>query len=479
MPTTHPIPTSRLRFGHAREDITPPVGIYHRMWGAARQDRATGVHRPLVVDVLYTAPLRGDASPMLRVQIDLVGIDAARYRSLAQAAGEGAGVPAERVVISFSHTHAAGLMTPDRFDLPGGELIPAYLDALEDALRRGAAQAVSSAQDAVITYAVGRCDLAADRDFWDDGNQLYACGFNPETPADDTLMVARVAASSGDPLAVIVNYACHPTTLAWDNTLISPDYVGALRETVEAEVGAPCVFFLGACGELGPKEGFVGDTAVADRNGRQVGYATLSALNGLGAPGTDYVYQGPVVSGATVGTWSYVPQPDDRCTETERFGGGGMTVDLPLKPKPDADKLQAELSSWEEKVQAAEDAGDVVAARTARARAERARRWLMRLRQLPETPDIPFPFSVYQLGDALWVTCAGEPSNQVQTELRRRFPDTPILVSPLAGDMQVAYLLPRDRYGLGLYQEEPSILAPGCLELLIEAIGETIEEIHD
>ncbi len=476
MPVTQSIPTSHLRFGHAREDITPPVGIYHRMWGAARHDRATGVHRPLVCDLLFTAPLRGDASPMLRIQIDLVGIDAARYRSLAQAAAEGAGLPAERVVISFSHTHSAGLMTPDRFDLPGGELIPAYLDQLEDALRRGAGRAAASAQEALITYAVGRCDLAANRDFWDETNQLYACGFNPNDAADDTLLVARVTTPGGDPLAVIVNYACHPTTLAWDNTLISPDYVGALRETVEDAFGAPCVFFLGACGELGPKEGFVGDTAVADRNGRQVGYATLSALNSMGAPAADYAYQGPVVSGATVGVWSYTGQTEERRLETQRFGGGQATVDLPLKPKPDPDLLQSELTDREAKYRAAEDAGDVVAARTARARAERARRWLMRLRQLPDSATIPFPFSVYQLGDALWVTCAGEPSNQVQTELRRRFPDTPILLSPLAGDMQVAYLLPRPRYGLGLYQEEPSILAPGCLELLIEAIDETIEE---
>ena len=34
-------------------------------------------------------------------------------------------------------------------------------------------------------------------------------------------------------VAVVVNYACHPTTLAWQNTLISPDYPGALRELVE------------------------------------------------------------------------------------------------------------------------------------------------------------------------------------------------------------------------------------------------------
>jgi hypothetical protein len=184
-----------------------------------------------------------------------------------------------------------------------------------------------------------------------------------------------------------------------------------------------------------------------------------------------------VISGATVGTWAYRPFSQQRLAATAHFSGGAATVDLPLKPRPDPAALQAELAKWEERHQAAEAAGDGAAAQEARARAERARRWLMRLRHLPTGKTYPFPFSVYRLGDAVWVTCGGEPFNLLQTELRRRFPATPILFSPLAGDMQVAYLLPRERYGLGLYQEEPSILAPGCLELLIDAIGARIEEM--
>ena len=36
--------------------ITPPIGIYHRMWGAALHDKATGVHRPLTATLLWLAP---------------------------------------------------------------------------------------------------------------------------------------------------------------------------------------------------------------------------------------------------------------------------------------------------------------------------------------------------------------------------------------------------------------------------------------
>ena len=49
-------PQSRCRAGVARCDITPPIGIYHRMWGAALQDQATGVHRPLEATLLWIEP---------------------------------------------------------------------------------------------------------------------------------------------------------------------------------------------------------------------------------------------------------------------------------------------------------------------------------------------------------------------------------------------------------------------------------------
>ena len=46
------------RAGVARGDITPPDGIYFRLWGSAKHDQPSGVHRPM----LATAAALADAS---------------------------------------------------------------------------------------------------------------------------------------------------------------------------------------------------------------------------------------------------------------------------------------------------------------------------------------------------------------------------------------------------------------------------------
>jgi len=81
------------------------------------------------------------------------------------------------------------------------------------------------------------------------------------------------------------------------------------------------------------------------------------------------------------------------------------------------------------------------------------------------------------LGDAVFVSVPGEPYSVLQAELQARFPYIVVMVSPHSSNLQVAYLLPRDRYGLGLYQEKPSPLAPGCLEVLIEDVGQRLEQV--
>jgi hypothetical protein len=63
-------PQSACQFAIAIADITPPPGIYHRMWGAASHDRATGMHRPLAAKVMMFQSLANPADEQIVVSLD-------------------------------------------------------------------------------------------------------------------------------------------------------------------------------------------------------------------------------------------------------------------------------------------------------------------------------------------------------------------------------------------------------------------------
>ena len=471
--TEDPTPQSRCRFALKWCDITPPANIYHRMWGAAKHERATGVHRPLRATVAVFAPLNGDGERQIVLALDHCVMGAVEHEQLVNRAAEVGGVAKEEMLVVFSHTHGAGLMGLERASLPGGDLIAGYLNTLGERAGALMQQCVASLTPARIVYGRGRCSLATNRDYWD-GAQ-FVCGHNPGVPADDTVIVARVTAEDGNVLASIVNYACHPTTLAWDNTLISPDYIGAMREVVERDTGAPCLFLQGASGELGPREGFVGDTAVADRNGRELGYAALSTLTSLPEAGTKFVYAGPVVSGATLGAWQHAPLSATELAAIAEWQLTRWHEPLKYRPsQPTAPATQAELEQFQADEAAARAAGDEIRAAECRAMAERKSRLLHRLSQLPKGDVYPLQVVLWRIGDAVWLGVQGESYNVLQTELRGRFPDRIIIVASIAADWGASYLPPRALYDTGIYQETIAIVAAGSLELLIESIAQRL-----
>ncbi len=459
-------PQSRCRFALAHGDITPPANIYHRMWGAAKHDRATGIHRPLRAILTLFTPLDG-AQRQFIIALDHCVMGRQEMDNLLDAVSEAADILREELIVVFSHTHAAGLMGLERGNLPGGDLIAPYLESVATRVAELVKETQTKLQPATILYATGHCNLAAHRDYWDEDNQLWACGYDPDTPADDTVLTARAHAEDGTLLATLVNYACHPTTLAWDNTLISPDYPGAMRETIEEVTGVPCLFLQGASGELGPVEGFVGDTSVADRNGRQLGHAALSAIESLPDPNTRFEYTGPVVSGATLGEWKYNELPDEFSDSNASWQLVRQIIPLPIRPgTPTTQEVETELAKWEKK-----DTPD------ARAMAERKRRLLHRLSQLPAGDNFPLEAVVLRLGGAVWIIIQGEHYSVLQKVLRERFPKTPLIISTVASHWGASYLPPKELYDKGIYQESIAITAAGSLEKVIETIGGQIEEL--
>ncbi len=472
-------PQSVCRFGVARGDVTPPVGIYHRMWGAARHDRSTGVHRPLTATAAVFQPIDAAAGEEMQVvlAVDHCLLWAKDMDELLARVADATGLPRDGVTVAFSHTHAAGLMDSSRAHLPGGNLVAPYLKSLATRLGQLVWEARQALQPTTLVYGTGRCALAAERDFWDAARGAYVCGFNPAGACDDTVLVARATDEHGRTVATIVNYACHPTTLAWENTLISPDYPGAMREVVEGATRAPCIFLQGASGDVGPREGFVGDVAVADRNGRQLGYAVLGALESLPPPQTRFEYQGPVVSGATLGAWSHVSLLEESLAAKRLWRLKRWSIDLPYREGlPTPEQIAADRQRFAAEEQQARTGGDEARARECRALAERCDRQLTRLGGLPRGPNFPMPVVAWQMGDAVWLAVEGELYNIFQRTLRERFPTHPLVLITLANGSRPSYLPSRTAYGKGLYQESIAVLAPGCLEQLLDEVVDHLEK---
>jgi len=429
--------------GVARGDITPPAGVHNRCWGAATQATAIGAHRPLTVTVLVIA---GDQPAAI------VAIDGSWWQTLeAERALRGAvavaiGAAPDAVLTCLSHSHSAVPLLASYDGLPGGDLAAAWWAGIPGQCAALASQALAAAQPATLTWASGHCALARNRDLEVDGAWLVGC--NPAAPADDTLLAGRVVDATEKVLATLVNYACHPTTLAWDNRLISPDWPGAMRAVVEAEHAAPCLFLQGAGGDLAPAEQYVGDPAVADRHGRMVGHAACAALAGLGTPGHALAFAGSHASGASLALWREVPRSHDRTIRCTR-------LDLQPSLRPTLETI-AELDA-------------ALAVESDEALAERLRR-RRRVRQMIGDGDRgDLPVWAWRLGQTLVVGIPGEPYSLLQQRLRAAFPDHAVVVINHANGGS-GYLMPEDCYARpGFYAAWQTPFAAGAFELLTDA----------
>jgi len=81
----------------------------------------------------------------------------------------------------------------------------------------------------------------------------------------------RVDDRSGEPIALLFNFGCHPVSLHSYRNLISPDYPGYTREVLSGvlDSGVVAMFALGAAGDVNPAGYVAGQTT--PRRSRQIG----------------------------------------------------------------------------------------------------------------------------------------------------------------------------------------------------------------
>jgi hypothetical protein len=442
----------RGNIGMSRFDITPPPGIYSRMWGAARNDTASGIHRPLAGTALTFSSV-GGSNLLVLVSLDLGWWRTAEEEWFVRGhVLKELRLGSDQLLIALSHTHSGPSMSLTHAGRPGGAFIEPYLKKLRSSIVSAVETARNSAGLASLAWATGTCKLAGNRIYSSHVSRRPVVGYNPSVAADDNLLVGRITTHSGKTAATIVNYACHPTTLGPANRLISPDYVGAMRELVEdCTDGAPCLFMQGASGELAPMQQYTDDTSIADQNGRVLGHAAMSTLDSMLPHNADYCFSDVIESGATLGVWRYAS-----AKTSEHLEATQISVDLPIKATgPLALPLKSKVD---------------FEAIVVHERLERSHQ----LRQLVLNQNaLSMPVWSWRLGDSLLVGAPAECFSDFQIKLRARHQDKSVAIVTNANGY-FGYIPSLSYYRDESYEVQVSLFAAGCLEKLTEAVDRII-----
>jgi hypothetical protein len=444
----------RGRIGFARIDVSPPSGIYARLWGSAKHDIADGQQRPMLANcMLLQSALTG--IELVLITIDAVALWQEEVDRIRDAIRQRFGLGFAQLMLHPSHTHSSPMLARRHADRPGGQLIAPYLDALPQICCDLVAAARADAFAGILSWNYGTCALAFNRDAVDPASGRGVCGLNLSQRADDTLLVGRACDETGGTRAVLVNYACHPVSLGGANKLLSPDYIGPMRELVERETGVPCLFLHGASGDLTPRRSYEAETQAAEQNGRELGFAALSCLGAMLPPGQSLSYRGIEESGTALGVWRNAP----RAAVSTMLEAELVPLRLPLKELPSRDIIVARLQSA---TQAYER--------------ERLERMLAMKERLGDETMGTLPVTVWRVGEAFLVATSGEPYSRFQIALRARFPYTAVAVMNLTNGA-TSYLPEANAYQLDVYPVRVTEYAAGCLEQTIEQASAIMQRL--
>ncbi len=259
-----------LRAGASMRDITPEAGL--SMWGYLdRPGVSTGTLDPLFV---RTVALGGAGGTYALVVLDLGRAPMPEVRARLRERAKAHGV--DDVILMATHTHGGPVL-----ELGNG----GYVAYLEEAIAESIAEAAANLGPANLRLGTGMLDIGHNRRVIVDG-KCYMLWRNeerlPTSPVDQEMTLLVLERPSGEAVASLVHYACHPVVLGPDNLEYSGDWSGVMCRQVEAERDAPCLFLQGGAGDINPyldktprEEGGV---ASMRATGKEAGRAVLRAL---------------------------------------------------------------------------------------------------------------------------------------------------------------------------------------------------------
>jgi hypothetical protein len=243
-----------LRAGVARIDITPKEPVMLSGY-ASRKDLSKGVHDPLSARVVA---FENNGKRLVLVSTDLIGYYDGTAEDFRKAILAKFKLQPSELFLAGIHTHAAPTLTVDKDK--GHENNLKYTETLKDRLLKVIGEALDSTAPVRIGCGIGYSPVGSNRrevHLDDPGrpkDEAIKLGRNPYGPTDKQVLVAKIANADGAPVAVLLDYATHGTSLGPQNYQISGDVLGLAEQFVEKILGPDVIApaFAGASGDIDP-----------------------------------------------------------------------------------------------------------------------------------------------------------------------------------------------------------------------------------
>ena len=245
-----------IEIGVSRIDITPDHPVRLTGYGA-RKNVYDSVEQRLWAKALVLGQ-KGKPT-MVWITLDLVGFQGlfadALYARLVQKIGL---KDRAQLVLSASHTHngpeTGVLVNISGETVPPNQLadIKLYSDALLEKLEKLVVDAFSTRAQGKLSWALDNVNFAINRRVLE-GGKWKDFGETPDGPVDHDLPVLRATDSDGKLIALLINYACHGTTLMPEHNFVHGDWMGATQEMIEKKYpGAIAMVAIGCAGDANP-----------------------------------------------------------------------------------------------------------------------------------------------------------------------------------------------------------------------------------
>jgi putative membrane-bound dehydrogenase-like protein len=258
---------SLIQVGAAKVDITPDYPIRLSGYGG-RTNESQGIDQRLFAKALAIGSDKD--GPAILLTVDNLAVPANLRDEIAAWLKKKAGIRNERLAVCSSHTHTAPMLTGVIANLFGADIAPEekehidrYTRELTEKLEQVALAALKARQPTTLSWGRTKASFAANRR-------------TKGGPVDDDLPVLVCRDKSGTISALLVNYACHCTTLSDTPNHMCGDWAGFAQERLEAEhPGAVALVAIGCGGDANPSPRTGLDFA------RQHGQSVATAVNEL------------------------------------------------------------------------------------------------------------------------------------------------------------------------------------------------------